>query len=153
MLQSSQPYPSRQVPRGEANGRTPRINSAPRDLCAPVRPPVVPPFRAIYWRWLARLLVALGLVTALVLLVAYRPVPPLEATVRLERLAAQAERAGALPAKTAAAIERLIEQPAYDCNQTDCPPELEQRNRAVRGRLNALLSTRTRNEIRAADGK
>jgi hypothetical protein len=91
--------------------------------------------------WLGRLMLVLGGVAALVLsAVNSSTLEPLEATVRMERLAAKAERARILPSETKGKIAWLMSQASYDCDQVVCQPQLSQRNRVARARLKALLS-------------
>lgn len=71
------------------------------------------------------------------------PVRPLEATARMEQLAANVERAKSIHPDTAREIARLIAQPWYDCNQVACSAQLQARNSAVRNRLNTVIATKT----------
>jgi hypothetical protein len=71
------------------------------------------------------------------------------ATEQMERLAAQLERSATIPAQTANAIARALEQPAYDCTQVPCEPEAQARSQAVRDHLKHLLATK---EISVKEG-
>jgi hypothetical protein len=65
---------------------------------------------------------------------------PEQATRQMERLAAQLETTTAIPAATATAVARVIDQPGYDCRHVACSAELADRNRAVRSRVKTLLA-------------
>jgi hypothetical protein len=97
--------------------------------------------RATLGRSLTRLLLALGgTVAGAALVASVVPVRPFEATVRMEQLARQMERARVLAPETIATVNRLMSHPSYDCRQVPCRLELQQRNRAARDRLHAVLS-------------
>jgi hypothetical protein len=71
------------------------------------------------------------------------------ATEQMERLAAQLERTTSIPAQTANAIARALEQPPDHCMQAPCDAEAQARNKAVRAQLKHLLATK---EILAKQG-
>lgn len=91
--------------------------------------------------WLASAIAAASLSVALIAgcTVATRP---LEATVRMEQLAAKVEHLKVIPPETAQAIMRLMSQDGYDCRQVTCGAQLQARNDAVRQRLMTLLAAK-----------
>jgi hypothetical protein len=70
------------------------------------------------------------------------------ATAQMERLAAQLERTTAIPAPTADAIARALEQPLH-CAPGPCDFEAQARDKSVRDHLRQLLATK---EIAAKQG-
>jgi hypothetical protein len=64
------------------------------------------------------------------------------ATEQMERLVAQLERSTTIPAQTANAIARVLEQPPDYCAQAPCDAEAQARNKAVRDQLKHLLATK-----------
>jgi hypothetical protein len=68
--------------------------------------------------------------------------PSVEATLQMERLAAQLERTTAIPAAAANAVARIVGQPGYDCRHVACSAELADRNRTARARLETLLASK-----------
>src|SRR5262245_24903234 len=65
---------------------------------------------------------------------------PLEATARMEQLAAKIDRARMLDRQTAQVIARLMRRPAYDCAQLPCGAALQARNSAARAQLAAAMA-------------
>lgn len=91
--------------------------------------------------WLVRPVLALGSGIVLALFWINAPAtPPIEGTVRLERLAAKLQRARIIPHQTEQEIARLIASAAHDCERIECSPKLAQRNQAVRDQLKLLLA-------------
>lgn len=64
----------------------------------------------------------------------------LEATVRMENLAAVLKRAPTVQAETVRQISQLMQQPRYSCDYIACEDALYQRNHNARARLQAALS-------------
>jgi hypothetical protein len=91
--------------------------------------------------WLAGAIAAASLCAALIAgcTAATRP---LEATVRMEHLAAKMEHLKVIPPETAQAIVRLMSRDGYDCGQVTCVARLQARNDAVRQRLMTLLAAK-----------
>jgi hypothetical protein len=75
---------------------------------------------------------------------------PVEATVRMEQLAARIDHADSNHPDTVQELTRMLALPRYDCSRTACDAELQARNRAVRLRLEALIATKTRSGVIAA---
>jgi hypothetical protein len=63
-----------------------------------------------------------------------------DATVWMERLAADLDRAVGLAPEAVDKLARTLRQPWYDCRKMVCSAELEARNRTVRTRLEQLLA-------------
>jgi hypothetical protein len=66
------------------------------------------------------------------------------ATARLEQLAGQVDRLKSIQPETARQLEALMDMPQYDCAQTACSGELNDRNRAARMRLRQAIDSKTR---------
>lgn len=163
MLKSSQLRPDQPMSRGEADraeDASRRYLAGPFVISRPMSDPshlwiashdtyddfrIVRYFRAVGGQGLARILLALGCVTALIVL-APSSNTPLEATAQMELIATQMERVRVVPPATRNEIVRVMSLASYDCDRARCRPQLEQRNRAVRDRLKSLLSTGSRNE-------
>ncbi|HXX06596.1 MAG TPA: hypothetical protein VEJ43_00825 [Pseudolabrys sp.] len=64
----------------------------------------------------------------------------LEATVRMERLAKNLERAQKIAPATSLEVAKLIREPSYNCTQVACRGALEMRNQIVRTRLQSMLA-------------
>ena len=64
----------------------------------------------------------------------------LEATIRMERLATNLEHAKRIAPETKLEIVGLIGQPRYNCDQVACRSATATRNRAVRTRLQTVLT-------------
>jgi hypothetical protein len=75
---------------------------------------------------------------------------PLAATAQMEQVAEALARNTALPAPTATALARLIEQPWLDCSRVACEAELAARNRIARARLKALVAERAADDALAS---
>ena len=69
---------------------------------------------------------------------------PLDATVRLERFAADREHTGSVSPDIARELGLMLALPYYDCARTACGADVQVRNRAVRARLEALIQMKTR---------
>lgn len=78
--------------------------------------------------------------SAFVVFMASTGAGPMEATSRMERLAAKIERAQTIQPGAAAEIARLTAKAAYDCTQVSCGRQLTARNREARARLDSSLS-------------
>jgi hypothetical protein len=68
---------------------------------------------------------------------------PLEATVQMKQMAAKVEQTKFIHPNTAHAITRYIDQRGYDCDKVACSAQLQARNRAVRTRLETLITKKT----------
>jgi hypothetical protein len=75
----------------------------------------------------------------------------LEATAEMEQLATALSRANKIAPNTAHEIDRVMQQPNYDCTQMDCGPALEARNRIARSKLKRLLGKFAPLDKRQAD--
>jgi len=107
-------------------------------------PPADPRERRIWNRWLNGAFAAIGIVALATSLWAMSgSVRPLEAVVRLERLAAKVERTGSIHPNTAHEIARLIALHWHDCDWGACSTELQARNHAVLFHLKTLIATKT----------
>ena len=106
------------------------------------RPPADFAQRLAWEKWLKGAIAVAACGSVAALLLAGTTVSPLEATVQMERLAARAEHAKRIDADTGHEIARLIGQRWYNCNQVACSAQLQQRNRAARGRLGAVLQAK-----------
>jgi hypothetical protein len=94
--------------------------------------------------WVRTTIFACAGIGGIALLLAFgRTTSPHDATAEMEHLVARAQRAQAIHPVTAQEIERLVRQPAYDCRQLDCSPQLAARNREARARLEAVLGEKT----------
>ena len=102
--------------------------------------------RAKVLGWFAVAITGIGLIGAVSLMWAGNITQTLEATVRMERLAAKMEHAKSLDLTTASYIERVISQPSYNCNQVTCSKTLEARNRAARNRLRTLMAAKVQDQ-------
>ena len=76
-----------------------------------------------------------------------------QATIEMEQLVSRAERARAIHPMTAQEMERLMLQPAYDCDLVSCDPEVAARNKAARTRLQTALAHRTDWGFKLAGGE
>lgn len=100
--------------------------------------------RAVAFLWAKIIVVAIAWIGGIALLLAFgRTTSPHEATAEMEHLALRAERAQAIHPLTAQEIERLVRQPAYDCKQVECSPQLAIRNRLARSHLLMILAEKT----------
>jgi hypothetical protein len=109
------------------------------------RPPADEAQRRVLERWLAGLLLAIGLCVAMALFL-NSSFGPQEMTGRMERMIKQLDTLREIPPETAQVIERVIRQPGYDCNQVSCDVQLKSRNSAVRAQLFSLLEKRLTSE-------
>ena len=106
-------------------------------------PPADPGERRIWNRWLTGGFAAIGVALAISLWATTGAVRPLEAVVRLERLAAKVERTGSIHPNTAHEISRLIDRHWHDCDWAACSTDLQARSHAVLVHLKTLIATRT----------
>src|SRR5215216_7048944 len=106
------------------------------------RPPADFAQRLLWEKWLKGAIAVAACGSVAALLLAGTTVSPLEATVQMERLAARAEHAKRIDPATAHEIARLIGQRWYDCSQVACSAQLQQRNRAARRQLSAVLQAK-----------
>ena len=113
------------------------------------RAPADPGGRAAWRRWLKGAVATIACPSLLgIVLAANSSVGSHEATAQMERLARNLATARVIAPETAAEIDRLMIQRAYDCSQVTCSAELRRRNTAARDQLRALTTKRVPSEER-----
>jgi hypothetical protein len=133
-------------------------HSEPRYLCALAHaravwtPPSAPEDRLVWNRWLKGLGTIIAATVAIALFLASGSINrPLEATIKMERLAAKLKQMKVIHPETARTIASLMLQPSYDCDQITCSAAVQARNSAARSQLKAILAKRSA-EIQPAGG-
>lgn len=102
-------------------------------------PPTDPGELSTWNAWLKGALAAIAVIAATTLFwTAGGTVRPLEAIVKMERMAVKLEQTKVIHPDTVRAITLFVDQNGYDCDKVICSTQLQARNRAVRDHLKTL---------------
>ena len=85
-------------------------------------------------------MVAVAMVVGIILEPAVGRQQILEATIRMERLAARLGHVQTVPPETARQVNQLMHRPQYDCDKAVCTADLNRRNRSARAQLQDVLA-------------
>jgi hypothetical protein len=104
-------------------------------------PPTDPRELGTWNAWLKGALAAIAVIAAASLFwTAGGTVRPLEAIVKMERMAVKLEQTKVIHPDTTRAITLFVDQNGYDCDKVICSTQLQARNRAVRDHLKTLIA-------------